>query len=556
MRTQQLSGLRALAYIAVNGLLEEPAHFALMVSRRLSSAAGFMKLSSLLEALLDSKLVPKSNARLRTLSAIYLLKGSPQLSLKIIESDESGRGHVARARALFFLGEHEQAIYEVRRAGGKGRRLERLIAAEMEVLTGVYSGLKSGGTQQNSRRAALHLVTNSLPFTNSGYTQRTHSVLSSIHETGWEILAYSRIGYPWNVGQLPISDVSKVDNIEYRRLLPKRLPASQLGRVTLQTSMLRDAVRLQSPSILHTTTEFVNGISVGTVAAESGLPWIYEVRGQLADTWLSACSERSPESFKYRHFKESEAEVAKAASAVITLGEAMKQELVEAGVDTSKILVCPNAVGEEYISSLPQKSECRRELGLNDSHLYVGTVSSLVGYEGLDLLVRSFAELADEIKNLRLLIVGDGTERDALMSLAKDLGVADRSIFPGRVEKSLARKYHRSLDVFVVPRRDLAVTRVVTPLKPVEALAYEVPVVVSDLPALREIVTDGEDGFYFIPEDQTDLVLKLRLLLNDASLRERMGSAGREKILCTRTWARNAANISDLYDQLTGQSKS
>ncbi|GAA1877161.1 hypothetical protein GCM10009715_24920 [Paeniglutamicibacter psychrophenolicus] len=291
------------------------------------------------------------------------------------------------------------------------------------------------------------------------------------------------------------------------------------------------------------------------MAAENELPWVYEVRGQLADTWLSACDERSEQSFRYRNFKQAEATVANAASAVITLGEAMKQELVAGGVDPTKILVCPNAVGEEYISELPDKNECLNELGLNPEHLYIGTVSSLVGYEGLDLLVYSFAELSTEFEELRLLIVGDGTERASLESLAKALGVSDRVVFPGRVEKSIARKYHRVMDVFVVPRRDLAVTRAVTPLKPVEALASEVPVVVADLPALREIVTDGVDGYCYRPEDQSDLVSKLRLLLNDANRRQRFGAAGRQKVLSTRTWAGNAAKIADLYGSLTGRPK-
>ncbi|MCV9994113.1 glycosyltransferase family 4 protein [Paeniglutamicibacter sp. ZC-3] len=525
-----------------------------MVSRRLSSAAGFLKLSSAFQDLLKSKPFPKTKGRLRALSALHLLQGRPQQSLSLIESDDSSRGHVARARILAFLGEYDQALREALSAGHLGNRLVKSYKSEIEVLTGSYNHLKSAGAKKVSRRTALHLVTNSLPFTNSGYTQRTHSVLSSMQDEGWGIVAYSRIGYPWNVGQLPVEDVSRVDAIEYRRLLPKRLPSETSKRIELQTSMLRDAVRLHRPAVLHTTTEFVNGLSVGIVAAENSLPWVYEVRGQLADTWQSACAERSSDSFKYRYFKKAEAEVAKAASAVITLGDAMKQELVKAGVDPSKILVCPNAVGEEYISDLPDKSVCRVDLGLNNNYLYIGTVSSLVGYEGLDLLVRAFADLTRDFETLRLLIVGDGTERATLVELSNDLGVGDRVIFTGRVDKSKARKYHRSLDIFVVPRRDLAVTRAVTPLKPVEALASEVPVIVSDLPALREIVTDGVDGFCFQPESQPDLVAKLRLLLDDASLRKRLGSAGRKKVLTTRTWAGNAAKISDLYDSLADQS--
>lgn len=552
MRIGRIHGVIALARLSIRGMLEDPAHFSLLLSRRMSSTSGFLRITSSLERLLDSRVGPKTEGRLRTLCAIQLLRGHPNDALKLIEADRSPRGHMIRARVLAFLGEYEQALSEARSAGNRGRRLVRTYVSEIHVLTGQYEGLKSTGAQRGSTKTVLHLVTNSLPTTNSGYTQRTQSVLTSIQNSGWTVAAYSRVGYPWNVGQLPSDDICKVDDIEYRRLLPRGLPAELSPRIELQTTMLREAVRFHSPAVLHTTTEFVNGISVGTVAAENELPWVYEVRGQLADTWLSACDERSAESFRYRNFKLAEATVANAASAVITLGEAMKHELVEAGVDPGKILVCPNAVGEEYISELPDKNVCIRELGLNTKHLYIGTVSSLVGYEGLDLLVRSFAELSTEFEALRLLIVGDGTERASLESLAKVLGVSDRVIFPGRVDKSIARKYHRAMDVFVVSRRDLAVTRAVTPLKPVEALASEVPVVVADLPALREIVTDGVDGYCYRPEDQSDLASKLRLLFNDANRRQRFGAAGRQKVLSTRTWAGNAAKIADLYETLTG----
>ena len=81
------------------------------------------------------------------------------------------------------------------------------------------------------------------------------------------------------------------------------------------------------------------------------------------------------------------------------------------------------------------------------------------------------------------------------------LGLSERTIFTGRVRPEQARLYHLALDVFVVPRKDSAVTQAVTPLKPVEALASGRPVVASDLDALREIVHDGVNGRVTKAED-------------------------------------------------------
>jgi len=177
-------------------------------------------------------------------------------------------------------------------------------------------------------------------------------------------------------------------------------------------------------------------------------------------------------------------------------------------------------------------------------------VSSLVGYEGLDDLVTSFALLAHRLPKLKLVLVGDGTAAPALRDQIRSLGLSDRTIFTGRVSADVARLYHLALDVFVVPRKDSAVTRAVTPLKPVEALAAARPVVASDLPALREIVQDQVNGRLTPAENPGRLAEVLSELLGDEGLRHRLGKAGREYVLATRTWQANALAYGQAYETL------
>ena len=139
------------------------------------------------------------------------------------------------------------------------------------------------------------------------------------------------------------------------------------------------------------------------------------------------------------------------------------------------------------------KASARRELGLPEDGQFIGTVSSLVPYEGIEDLLAAFVRLAADIPHLRLLIVGDGSSMPSLQIQAQRSGFASRIVFTGRVPRSQAALYHQALDVFVVPRKDLEVTRSVTPLKPVEAMACARPVVASDLPALAELVEDRGD---------------------------------------------------------------
>jgi glycosyltransferase involved in cell wall biosynthesis len=144
-------------------------------------------------------------------------------------------------------------------------------------------------------------------------------------------------------------------------------------------------------------------------------------------------------------------------------------------------------------------------------------------------------------------VVGDGVSGPALQEQVRELGLADRAIFTGRVPRDLTPLYHQALDVFVLPRKDLAVTRAVTPLKPVEALASARPVVGSDLPALREIVDDGGNGLLARAEDPDALAQRVATLLADGALRAELGRVGRERVLQTRTWKSNARLYSDAY---------
>ena len=147
-------------------------------------------------------------------------------------------------------------------------------------------------------------------------------------------------------------------------------------------------------------------------------------------------------------------------------------------------------------------------------------------------------------------IAGDGVARPGLQALAAELGIAELCAFPGRVDREDARLHHAALDVFTVPRRDLPVTRAVTPMKTVEASATGRPVVASDLPALAELVEDERTGLLVPAEDPAALAAALDRLAGDPAERARLGAAGREWALQTRTWEANARRYRALYDRL------
>ncbi|UTT46436.1 glycosyltransferase family 4 protein [Micrococcus luteus] len=457
--------------------------------------------------------------------------------------------HAAASRLAHHTGDLDAAVRHAR-VHRRNRALARRMAGEREALTGDWPTLprETGYTPRPGR--VLHVLTNSLPHTRSGYAQRSHAILRAQAEAGLQVSAVTRPGYPVQVGVPWARAVDVVDGIEYHRLTPSRLAQGQAARVRQHAALLLELVRAERPALLHTTTHYVNAMAVRAVAEACGIPWVYEVRGRLADTWAATRGPAATASPRYAAFTAREAQAARAADAVVTLGEGMRQTLVSEGVDPERIVLAPNAVDARFEAPPPSRATARQHLGLDPDGRYVGTVSSIVDYEGLDLLVRAAARLAPEHPRLRLRIVGDGVALPGLRVLAHRLGIADICEFPGRVAREDAVWHHSALDVFCVPRRDLPVTRAVTPMKSVEASALGRPVVASDLPALAELVEDGVTGELFRAEDLDAFVAALGRLLCRPEEAERLGRAGRDWALATRTWSSNVTRYRDLYTAL------
>ncbi len=499
---------------------------------------------------------PRARTAVR-LADVATAAGYTELSTTFLNSVPSavpGRA-AAAARLAWYRGEMTAAVGMLTGRTGAERRFRERLASELTVFGGWEPVLDTVPDYRGAGSTVLHLLTNSLPHTGSGYAQRSHSLLKAQAEQGWDVHAVTRVGYPVQVGLLTASDVDVIDGVTYHRLLPASLPRGMAARLQQQAEeLLALALRLR-PAVLHTTTHFVNGLVVRAVADALGIPWVYEVRGQLADTWASTRGPEARKSERYRMFTEREAQVMRSAGAVATLGQTMLDGISAAGVPPEKTHLLPNAVGDDFLSDPVSPREARRSLGLPESGPVLGTVSSLVSYEGIDDLLRAFADLAPGYPDLLCLIVGDGAAAPALKKLAAELGVGDRVVFTGRVPRHQARLHHQAIDIFVVPRKDLDVTRAVTPLKPVEAMACARPVAASDLPALAELVLDGRDGLLARPGDPAHLASRLKTLIEDPDLRARMGGAGRTKVLAERTWPAMALRSGELYGSLTGGRK-
>lgn len=489
--------------------------------------------------------------RLR-MADLAIAAGMPKVAASLLDGVQpTARGwRGTAARLHWYNGDMDGAVRALDGGSAREAAQQRRLAAEARVFAGWQPEVAPVQRYRPLPRTVLHVLTNSLPHTQSGYAQRTHSILKAQLDLGWNVHAVTRLGYPVQVGRLRAGDTDVIDGVVYHRLLPARMPFGMDHRLQRQAEEMLELALSIRPSILHTTTHFTNGLVTEAVAGALGIPWAYEVRGQLADTWASTRGPSAQKSQRYRQFKDAENLIMNRASKVPTLGDGMAAEIREAGVDPAKIVLLPNAVGEHYLEEPLSPPEARRQLGLPTGSLTIGTVSSIVDYEGLDDLLRAFVLLAPRYAGLRCLIVGEGVALPRLRDLAVELGINDRVSFLGRVDRELSHVFHQALDIFVVPRKDQDVTRKVTPLKPVEALASQRPVVFSDLPALNEVVLDGIEGLAFQPESHKGLADALTRLIDSPELRLRMGTRGRERVLVARTWATVAAVTTGMYEEM------
>lgn len=553
-------------------LADDPVLLALQVSRRLPRAVSERSAGVLIRArvagvlrAVGHEMRGEREAALAALdagrgSAVHradaaLGLGRPDLAAALLEAVDPGERGAAWTAAAARLAAHRGDLEEAARLAGRhprNRHLARRMAGERDAFRGAAPRLPAEPSYEPAPGRVLHVLTNSLPHTGSGYAQRSHSILASLRDGGFEVEAVTRPGYPVQIGVPWAAERDLVDGIAYHRLLPARLAQGQAARLQQHAELLAAHVRRSRPALLHTTTHFTNAVAVEAVARAFDIPWVYEVRGQLADTWAAVRGPEALESERYRLFQEREAEVARRADGVVTLGEGMRQRLLAAGVAEDAVVLCPNAVGAAFTDEPEDRDAARARLGwtVPQGAFVVGTVSSLVDYEGLDTLLRAAALLAPRRPELRVHIAGDGVARPGLRALAERLGIAHLCSFPGRVAREDARLHHAALDAFVVPRRDLPVTRLVTPMKTVEASATGRPVVASDLPALAELVDHGRTGLLVQAEDPAALADALERFAADPAERARLGAAGREWALQTRTWEANARRYGALYDRL------
>ena len=230
---------------------------------------------------------------------------------------------------------------------------------------------------------------------------------------------------------------------------------------------------------------------------------------------------------------------------VLVLSNTQAEDMIARGVPAEKLTVVPNSVDQELLDLPRAPSRKREQLGLPDG-FWVGSVTAIVDYEGLPTLLEAVRILRDQGVPAYAALVGDGVALPSLLERARQLGISDFVVAPGRLPPDEALLWYQALDVFTIPRRDTEVTRSVTPIKGLQAMALGIPLVVSDLPALTEVSSKDGQGVAVAPEDPQALAIALAELYRDEEQRDRMSAAGRSAAR-SKTWDTAARSVQVAY---------
>ena len=392
----------------------------------------------------------------------------------------------------------------------------------------------------------LHILDHSLPL-HSGYTFRTRAILKAQAARGWVVAGVT--GPRYN-GEAP--DPETVDELTFFRTgkpRPAPSPLSDWREVRALAARLDAVIGDWQPDILHAHSPALNGLAAIGVAKRRKLPLIYEIRAFWEDAAVGNGTGREG-SARYRLIRALETHVSRNADAVAVICEGLRLDLIARGIDGGKVMVSPNGVDLDLFGDPPPPDrELGAHLGLMGKDV-VGFIGSFYDYEGLDDLIAAMPMLVAARPDAHLLMVGGGPMEQALRAQAAGSPVSDRIHFIGRVPHQEVERYYSLIDILAYPRKAMRLTDLVTPLKPLEAMAQRRLVAASDVGGHRELIEDGVTGTLFPPDDPAGLATALvGMFLNRSNWNERRDVA-RAFVERDRNWSSNVSRYEPVYQKL------
>lgn len=467
-----------------------------------------------------------------TLSEISVEKQDSRYSNRLIE-------------AAFGIADFERVI-ELKESIDWTPRMEKLLTeseAASRMIKRLQAATQGGAFSSKTKLAgrALRVVSilhASVPDQVGGYANRAHALLRSLTERGIEVRAYTRPGFPnYLLKRGQVENLTHEGVNYYRMGSEVRRETGEFAYMEASIDAYRAILEVEQPDVVHLRSTYVSALPGLIAARELSIPTLYEVSGMWELVYASYKDARR-EGLRARTVT-MENEVLKHADRIVTLTEAMASEIKSRLVPRLPVTLVPNAVDVERFKPQPKRMDLKTSLGWQIDIPVIGYAGSLVDYEGLDILLRAAEILQRKGLEFKVLIIGDGAVKSDLERLSAKLGLEKTVRFTGRLPHHLVGEYYTIFDVCAFPRYLTHATRAVSPLKPFEALATAKPIVVSDIPALSEIVGKNRArprGLTVEENNPLALSQALERLLTDAPLRETLAANGLIWVRENRSW--------------------
>lgn len=401
----------------------------------------------------------------------------------------------------------------------------------------------------------LHVLDHSLPL-HSGYAFRTAAILREQRARGWDTVQLTTPRH----GKFAANPESASGWHFHRTALQpgilSKLPAGAYVEEMRATSRrIRELAVQQDVDVLHAHSPVLNALPAIWAGRALRLPVVYELRA----LWEDAAVDHGTTvegSLRYKLSRMLETYALKRVDHVTTICEGLRKEIITRGLAADRVTVIPNAVDTEAFTPQGEPDlALRAKLGLQDATIVLGFAGSFYGYEGLDLLLDAMAQLRAEHPGVKALLVGGGPQDQQLRAQASQLGLQDAVIFTGRVPHGEVQRYYDLIDVLAYPRKRMRLTELVTPLKPLEAMAQGRLFVASDVGGHHELIRDGETGLLFKADDAAALAQAIRRLLAMRSEWPKIRAQARRFVEIERTWSLSVARYAPVYERLTAPAR-
>ncbi len=399
----------------------------------------------------------------------------------------------------------------------------------------------------------LHVLDHSVPIY-SGYSFRTLAILRHQRAFGWKTVQLT--GLKHTASSPPQEEV---DGFEFYRTTRSRtfpLRGPLLNEIEVVRSLSRrlgEVAGLVEPDVIHAHSPSLNALAALGFSRSNRIPLVYEVRALWEDGAVTLGTAREG-GWRYRATRALETYVLRRCDAVTTICEGLRREIVQRGVAESRVTVIPNGVDvDRFDVSARRDRGFAKALDLNGGPI-LGFIGSFNAYEGLNVLLRAFPLILSRQPRAQIVLVGGGLEEEALKRLAGALHVAERVVFAGWVPNDAVDRYYDLLDILVYPRASNRVTELVTPLKPLEAMAQGRLVIASDVGGHRELIRDGETGLLFRAGDHASLAGTVLEALAQPERARAIRASARRFVETERTWAASVAKYAGVYEGLLKRS--